>query len=326
MKNQGLAVGWIATVIALIAGLGWTITQTIALTRSRASTEAQRTTLVRQLEASRQRMHDELAAKVDVLRDLRWSAERPTAADILRRVAELARDGHAKVSVVAPIDKEPAVQSRESSHRIEMAASFQEIVDFASKVERDGGILEDVVFEIPQTKAGEESASNGLSAQFRLTTIEPSDDARQIMRRIVTASARSPKFSLASALALPIEVQPPATSSLRDPFQFTEAPVRRREPVSVSMPATPPAVALQSPGSPPAPVVIPLTVKGIVKFPEGLVAIVNDKIVKVGDLVEGQRVEEISDGRVVFHEPGSGSRSIPLAGFAPMPPAPLMRK
>src|SRR5919198_3283895 len=228
MKNQGLAAGWIATVIALIAGLGWTITQTIALTRSRASTEAQRTTLVRQLEASRQRMHDELAAKVDVLRDLRWSAERPTAADILRRVAELARDGHAKVSVVAPIDKEPAGQSREASHRIEMGGSFQEIVDFASKVERDGGILEDVVFEIPQTKAGEESASNGLSAQFRLTTIEPSDDARQIMRRIVTASARSPKFSLASALALPIEVPPPATSSLRDPFQFAEAPVRRR--------------------------------------------------------------------------------------------------
>jgi hypothetical protein len=75
-----------------------------------------------------------------------------------------------------------------------------------------------------------------------------------------------------------------------------------------------------------APISVPLTVKGIVKFPGGAAAIVNDQIVKVGDVVEGQRVEAIADGRVVFHEPGGGSRTVSLAGFSSIPPVPLMGK
>jgi plasmid stability protein len=326
VKARGLAAGWIATVLVLVLALGWTISQTIALGRSGASADVQRAALAQQVDASRQKMQDELAAKVELLKDLRWSPERPTAADVIRRLADLARDGHAKVSAVAPVDKDSTARARESSHRIEMAVSFHEIVDFATKVERDGGILEEVVLEVPPAKPGEQSTPvEGLSAQFRLTTIEPSDDARQIMRRVLAASAKNPKFALTSALALPMDVQAQATPLLRDPFQFAEAPSRRRGPASVTAMAKPSTAASLSP-PPPPPVVVPLTVKGIVKFPGGAVAIVNDQIVKVGDLVEGQRVEEIADGRVVLHEPGSGSRSLPLAGFAPLPPAPLMRK
>ena len=325
MKGRGLAAGWIATALTLLLALGWTISQTIALGRSGAAADLQHAALVRQVDTSRQKMQDELLAKVDLLKDLRWSADRPTAADVVRRLADLARDGHAKVSALAPVEKESTARARESSHRVEMAVSFHEIVDFATKVERDGGILEDVVFEIPATKSGDPSAAvEGLNAQFRLTTIEPSDDARQIMRRVLAASAKNPKFALTSALALPLDVQAPSVQSLRDPFQFTVGPARRRGPATATAMTGASTAASQVP---PAPVVVPLAVKGIVKFPGGsTVAIVNDQIVKVGDLVEGQRVEEIGNGRVVFHEPGSGSRSVPLAGFAPVPPAPLMRK
>jgi hypothetical protein len=324
VKGRGLAAGWIATVLVLLFALGLTITQTIALGRSRASADLQHADLARQVNASRQKMQDELLAKVEVLKDLRWSADRPTAADVVRRLADLARDGHAKVSALAPVDKESTARARESSHRVEMAASFHEIVDFATKVERDGGLLEDVVFELPPSKTGESATGvEGLNAQFRLTTIEPSDDARQIMRRVLAASAKNPKFALTSALALPMDVQAQPAQSLRDPFQFAEAPSRRRGPATVTAMAAPSTAA--SP-VPPPPVVVPLAVKGIVKFPGGTVAIVNDQVVKVGDLVEGQRVEEIGNGRVVLHEPGSGLRSVPLAGFAPLPPAPLMRK
>ena len=311
MKERGLAAGWIATVFILIIALVWIVTQTISLGRSEASAEAQRAALGRQLASSRQKMENELVAKVELMRDMRWSSERPTAEDVLRRLAELARDGHARVSAVAPVDKEMGTRARESSHRVEMTASFHEIVDFATRIERDGGLLEEVVLETPQAKPGEESSADGLSAQFRLTTIEPSDDARRIMRRVLAASAKDPKFSLASALALPIEGQGPAIGQLRDPFKFAESP-RRRRASTVALPAPPPAV--------------PITLKGIVKFPEGVVAIVNDRIVKVGDVVEGHRVESIANGRVVLHEPGSGSRSVSLAGFASVPPAPLIRR
>lgn len=318
MKGRALAAGWIATVLVVIVALGVTITQTVSLGRSDASADAERAALAQQLESSRQRMQAELAAKLDVIKDMRWSAERPTAADVLRRLADLARDGHAKVSAVAPVDKEAGARSRESSHRVEMTASFNEVVDFATKVERDGGLLEDVVLETPQAKPGTESAADALSAQFRLTTIEPSDDARQIMRRVLAASAKNPKFSLAS-LTLPMETQVRATADLRDPFRFAEPPARPRRPATM----TASTAAAQAP---PAPVVVPLTVKGIVKFPGGVAAIVNDQIVRVGDVVEGRRVEEIANGRVVVHEPGGGSRSVPLAGFSSIPPAPLMGK
>ena len=38
-----------------------------------------------------------------------------------------------------------------------------------------------------------------------------------------------------------------------------------------------------------------------------------------GDVINGRRVEEIVDGRIVLGEPGGGSRSILLPGFAPAP-------
>jgi hypothetical protein len=57
-------------------------------------------------------------------------------------------------------------------------------------------------------------------------------------------------------------------------------------------------------------------VKGIVKFPGGAMAIVNDQIVKVGDVIEGHRVDQIVDGRVVLRDPAGGSREAMLPGYA----------
>ena len=324
MTGRRLGAAWIASAVVLSLALAWLVSQAITFGRSGASADAQHADLARQLATSRQKIQEELVAKVEVLKDLRWNADRPSAADIVRRLADLARDGHATVSALAPVEKESTARARESSHRVEMAASFHEIVDFATKVERDGGILEDVVFEIPaKTGDATAAASEGLTAQFRLTTIEPSDDARQIMRRVLAASASHPRFALTSGLALPMDVQAPAAPSLRDPFQFTDISSRRRGATSVTAIAAQPAAGSPSPAPP---VAAPLVVKGIVKFPGGTMAIINDQIVKVGDSVEGQRVEAIADGRVMLHEPTSGSRSLPLAGFAPVPPAPLMRK
>jgi hypothetical protein len=323
VSGRRLGAAWIATAVMLALALVWMVSQAITLGRSGASADLQHADLARQLTTSRQKIQDELVAKVEVLKDLRWNADRASAADIVRRLADLARDGHATVSALAPVEKESTARTRESSHRVEMAASFHEIVDFATKVERDGGILEDVLFEIP-TKTGEATGpAEGLTAQFRLTTIEPSDDARQIMRRVLAASASHPRFALTSALALPMDVPAAAGPSLRDPFQFTDASSRRRGPATVTAIAAPPTAASSSPAPP---VAAPLVVKGIVKFPGGTMAIINDQIVKIGDVIDGQTVEAIADGKVVLHEPGSGSRSVPLAGFAPVPPAPLMRQ
>ena len=298
MRGRGLAVGWIAMATVVLAALGWTIFHTIALGRLGATADALRAGLAHELEASRQKIQAELVANADLLKEIRWSPDRSTAVDVLRRLADLAR-GQAKVLAIAPLEREPAARYRKSSHRVDMAASFRELVDFVTRVEREGGILEDVTLEVPQRKPGE-AGPDAVRAQFRLTTIEPSDDTRRIMERVLAASTGSSRSPLATALTLPIAAgAEAAVPTLRDPFRFVEGP-RPREPVRLVAPA--PASA-------------PMSVKGIMKFPGGAIAIVNDQIVKVGDVVDGRRVEEIVDGRIVLSEPAGGSRSIQLPGF-----------
>lgn len=304
MKGRALTVGWIVMVLVVLAALGWTVARTISLGRSGATADTQRAGLARELEASRQNIQAELVANADLLRDIRWSPDRATAADVLRRLADLARGGQAKVLAIAPLEQEPAARYRKSSHRIDMTASFSELLDLATRVEREGGILEDVVLEVPQRKPGEGAGRDTVRAQFRLTTIEPSDDTRRIMERVLAATAKSSRSPLAVALTLPLEARPETTLQLlRDPFAFAEAPRRRG-----------PAIAVA-----PAPPITPVSVKGIMKFPGGALAIVDDRVVKVGDVVNGRRVEQIVDGRIVLSEPGGGSRSILLPGFAPAP-------
>src|SRR5206468_358164 len=81
---------------------------------------------------------------------------------------------------------------------------------------------------------------DAVRAQLRLTTIEPSDDTRRIMERVLAASAKSSKSPLAAALSLPIEARAWSTLlPLRDPFKFAEAP-RRRGPAIAVAPGSPP--------------------------------------------------------------------------------------
>jgi len=306
VKGRALAVGWILMFLVVLTALGWTAAQTISLGRLGATADTQRAGLARELEASRQNIQAELVANADLLKDIRWSPDRATAADVLRRLADLARGGQAKVLAIAPLEQEPAARYRKSSHRIDMTASFSELLDLATRVEREGGILEDVVLEVPQRTPGEGAGRDTVRAQFRLTTIEPSDDTRRIMERVLAATAKSSRSPLAAALTLPLEARAETTTlqPLRDPFKFAEAP-RRTGPAIAAAPAPPP--------------IAPVSVKGIMKFPGGALAIVDDRVVKVGDVLNGRRVEQIVDGRIVLSEPGGGSRSILLPGFAPAP-------
>src|SRR2546427_9984772 len=207
-------------------------------------------------------------ARADLLKDIRWTSDRAPAEDVLRRLADMARGGHAKVLAIAPLERESTPRYRKSSHRVDMAVRFGDFVDFATRVEREGGILEEVVLEgTLGAKPGDEAGDGAVRAQFRLTTIEPSEDARRIMERVLAASQRNSKSSsVAAALMLPIAARAQETTPpLRDPFKFVEAP-RRREPARLAAPPAPPS----APGA----------VQGILKFPGGNLAIVNDRVVK----------------------------------------------
>src|SRR5438093_13767519 len=174
VKGRALTVGWIVMFLVVLAALGWTVARTISLGRSGATANTQRAGLARELAASRQNIQAELVAKADLLRDIRWSPDRATAADVLRRLADLARGSQAKVMAIAPLEQEPAARYRKSSHRVDMTASFSELLDLATRVEPEGGMLEDVVVELPQRKPGDGGGAAEVRAPFRSQTFGPS--------------------------------------------------------------------------------------------------------------------------------------------------------
>lgn len=60
----------------------------------------------------------------------------------------------------------------------------------------------------------------------------------------------------------------------------------------------------------------PFELKGIMSFPGGHVAIVNNQPVKVGDVVSDHRVESITDTEVVLRQPDGSPRTVTLATVA----------
>ena len=64
-----------------------------------------------------------------------------------------------------------------------------------------------------------------------------------------------------------------------------------------------------------------MELRGVVAFPGGFLAILNNQIVKVGDMVSGHRVERITQREVVVREPGAEPRTVPLPALIPTAPA-----
>ena len=64
-----------------------------------------------------------------------------------------------------------------------------------------------------------------------------------------------------------------------------------------------------------------MEVRGIVSFPGGRLAIVNDQIVKVGDRVDGHRVEDITDNEVRLRQPDGKPRFVRPPNIAAVSPA-----
>jgi hypothetical protein len=76
--------------------------------------------------------------------------------------------------------------------------------------------------------------------------------------------------------------------------------------------------SLAGPGRP-ASALPEVALRGIVSFPDGFLAIVNNQIVKVGDTVTGYRVERITENSVTLSVPGAPPRTIELPELSPVP-------
>jgi hypothetical protein len=179
-------------------------------------------------------------------------------------------------------------------------------------VEQAKGILEDVRLDQPPAQSASPGAppsgSDEIEARFKMTAIEPSAQAKQIIERVAAASGGAAQRGAGSPLVLPV------------PTRVAQAPPLGRDPFSFVTPPAPPRPA-PAPASSPEKPFVPLEVKGIVSFPDGFLAIVNNQIVKVGDTVGGHRVERITENSVMLREPGVAPRTIELPNVPSAAPA-----
>src|SRR5881296_1662064 len=98
---------------------------------------------------------------------MRWSPDRAGAAGVVNRLAELAKGGRIKVVTIAPLERESTPRFRKSWHRIEMTAPFNDVVSFATAVEREGGILDEFLLEGLATRSAEGPPTDDVRAQFK---------------------------------------------------------------------------------------------------------------------------------------------------------------
>jgi len=314
VRPSGLLVAWVLAALAFLLLLGYELLAWRLMSVDALRTALERTNLSNEIRRRDEQIAAELRAQAPLLRDMQSTMAGGDPAAFLTRLGEIAGEKRMRVVAVGSLERQATPQFSKSWHAIQVVAPYAEIRDLAERVEGQRGIIEDVRLEpapgaatLPPGRPPGQPASEDVQARFRMTALELSPAARQILDRVRAAgrgSADNSAAPLSTAMA-----EPPLT---RDPFAFvvakTPAPVASRPPV--------PAVDRLP---------VALSLSAIVSIPGGSLAIVNNQIVRVGDVVSGHRVESITDTAVSLREPGGPVRTIELPDLGAAPPAPPRR-
>jgi hypothetical protein len=307
---------WVAVAVVLLLGLVYELKEWRSIDGRRAARQAEQVNLETQIKTADDDIRREQRAHSDLIRDLQWSSNRGDPSVFLNGLAEFAQGQRLKIMGVGPLERQAVTQFSKSWHTVQVTAPYRELKEFATRVEKEGGILEEVSIQIvPSSAAQAHIGPDEVQASMRLTALELTPRTKEILQKAVAATGQ-PAAPPQPALALPLPPAPTQpTLALRDPFAFAALPPPPKPVIVASAPRARAGAAPAGPaGAPPAPerAPVPMTVKGIVKFPGGHLAIVNDQIVQVGDTVSGHRVEQISDTVVTVREGSSAPRSLAL--------------
>jgi hypothetical protein len=311
VTSQRLAIGWALVAIVFVVLLGLELSSWRSLTSEGTRAAGERQRLTNEVRLKEQQLVAQMRANAPLLREMQWSSEGGDPSAFLKRLAELAQQKRMRIMAIGPLERQATPQFSKSWHSIQIEAPYRELWELAARVEQERGVVEDVRLEAASPPSAAQAGgkapapSDEIQAKFRVVSLELSGQAKQVIDRAIAASGGAGQ---SNPLTLPVPSQAaPTTAIARDPFAF----------VASAVPAAPagPVVAAGPPGGErPAPP--PLEVKGIVSFPGGFLAIVNNQIVKVGDTVSGYTVEKITDNSVTAREKGGNPRTIDLPDLA----------
>lgn len=300
MRERQLAIFWVALVVIFIVALVGLLQYASSL-RTRSATAAAEVARLRMAIAQKeQETLTEMKSNVTVLQEMTWTGTTGDPVAFLSRVADLAQGSRLRVLAVGPLEQQDTPQFSKSWHAVTVQGPFQDLVDLATRVENDRGTLENVSMEAqnapaPVAAPGQPAVPARLTpevlARFRVTALQLTQQAR----RIIDDAAKASGVTLVppgpqAGLSLPV---PSASTEFRDPFAFGPSVERPRETGS--------AVPRQA-----------FELQGIVGFPGGHLAILNNQIVKAGDRVGGHTIEHITDTAVLLRQPDGTPRRLLL--------------
>jgi hypothetical protein len=298
VTRRALLIGWVVVALLFFAILGYELAQWRALSDDAARAAAERQRLQEEVRLRDAQITSALRGQAARLAQMQWAPVGGDPSSFLTRLAELAGDKRVKVTAVGPLERQSTPQWVKSWHTVQVVAPYREVRELAARIEAERGLLEDVRLEPAPPPAGRGDASapsDEVQARFRMTALELAPASRRLVDRALGQPAASPPS------APPVTPAPVA----RDPFAF----------VVSAKPAAP--AAATRPERP----LVPLDLSAIVGFPGGSLAIVNNQVVKVGDVVSGHRVDAITETTVTLTEPGAARRTLqlPELGAAPAP-------
>ena len=299
MTRRALLVAWVAVVLVFLVLLAYELAQWRALSSEGMRAADERRRLIDEIRLREEQMAAELRARAAVLGEMRWTAGAADPGTFLTRLAELAGDKRVKVVAVGPLERQVTPQWEKSWHAIQVVAPYREIRELAARIEGERGILEDVRLEPapaplpPAGRPGVPPPIDEVHARFRMTALELSAPSKRLAERALGTGSGASR-----------SVPTPPAPLARDPFTF----------VAARPPAAPPAPRVEAP-------LAPLALSAIVGFPGGYLAIVNNQVVKTGDVVSGHEVVAITDSSVSLREPGAPTRTLQLPELGSAPPA-----
>lgn len=300
MRERQLAIFWVALAVVFTVAFIGLLQYSRSLTTRSVTAAAEVARLKAAISQKEQETLVEMKTNSSILQEMSWTGTTGDPVAFLSRVADLAQASRLRVLAVGPLEQQDTPQFSKSWHAVTVQGPFQDLVDLATRVENDRGTLENVSVESqtpppPVAVAGQPARPARVTpevlARFRVTALQLTQQARRIIDDAAKASGVPLAHPVPQAgLSLPV---PSAAAESRDPFSFGPSVERPREAQSAA-----PKQAFD--------------LQGIVGFPGGHLAILNNQIVRAGDKVGGHTVEHITDTVVVLRQPDGAPRRLAL--------------
>jgi hypothetical protein len=325
MRERTMLLLWVLIAAVFVVALLYEVGKWRSLSTEGARAAAERERLTKEIRLKEEEIVKEMRASAGLLQEMQWTDAGGDPAAFLNRFADLVQQKRMRITAIGPLERSSTAQFSKSWHTVTTVAPYAEVKELATRIESEKGILEDMSVE-PATKDPTAPARtivlDETTARFKMTALELTPEAKKVFDRSLAAAGPAPAPATPAptpslSVPTPVKVAEGPRGS-RDPFAFGKAPA------PVAPPRARPGPGPGSTGSgtpqPPKPEVV-FELRGIVGFPGGHLAILNNQIVKVGDQVSGHRVERITDTTVVLREPEGGSRTVPLPDLLGGPPA-----